>query len=129
MTTCVSPRHNVACHILHQHLKPSHPPNSVGFIHAWSHKCVLTRVRVCNIKPRYGLIYQPTHQEILFHEGLSFCELNDYEYYNNYGSILKFPFGNLWNPNLFDIMDPSGSSHSYLVQDNVLNPRPPPFIV
>ena len=29
-TTCVYPGHSVACHTLHQHLKPSHPPNSVS---------------------------------------------------------------------------------------------------
>lgn len=31
--TCTSPRHNVACHVLHRQSKPSHPPNSVSRNH------------------------------------------------------------------------------------------------
>ena len=46
---------------------------------------IIAHVRALIIKPLGGLIYQPTHQEILFQEGLSFFDLNDYELKDNLG--------------------------------------------
>ena len=108
--TCGSPERFVACHILHQHLEPSHPPNSVRSL---LHVCVVSSIWIV------------TH--ILYSEKYFFKVRKN--------TVLSIPFVQDWLIlelllNVW-ILNENGLVGKFTADNSraVLNPRPPPYLL